>query len=494
MPKIVNVNVGDRYEICFDGALPISKRDTRLARIEKSRHRLELARRRNVSADHEYRTETFFRPVQLWQTRNLPARWRNLPENPFMVSAVFEDLRFRWNKSSILQEFEHRSDLPLAEAEFPWAGVTVMVPGEADIECARISKLHGSAVLTNDSDLLVHDLGPHGAVVLLNSVHMIPGSPDLAEPEIRGLRLHPSRLSDRLGFVNLQRFAYELTRDPHRSFVELLRRSKEDSGKVEQSAAYIDFIREYQHDEPTGAEKMQSVQTCDPRVSELFWQYEQPDVYCCAEQPHMYLGILHEDHSRRCAWEQGRFYRAIGYSLLNLSRSDPHRLSVVHEFVRRGGRIVAERVTLGGAKTTAFYLSILQKRLDLAQTTFGQRTQSSFWVLFALSEIYRDSSNATTIPDAIHLERFLGKGFMGNRTEWADIHLMAQIQALLYSLRVLKQLVEITAERISVQHQFILADLPPLHVLMRSRHQIVECFSINGLAHNSACQLLKVYG
>ena len=408
-----------------------------------------------------------------------------------MVSAVFEDLRSRWTKQLILTTFQ-RSDL-LAEAEYPWAGITVMVPGEADIECARIAKLTGSAVLTNDSDLLVHDLGPLGAVVLLNSVHMLQDAPDLVEPEIRALRLHPTKLASRLGFVNVPRFAYELTQDPHRSFVELVRRSKDNSGTVERSSDYIEFIREYQPDDPTVVKNIRSVQTCDPRVSELFWQYERPDVYCCAEQPHMYLGILHEDHSRRCAWEQGRFYRAIGYSLLNLSRSAPHKLSDVHEFVRRGGRIVAEQISLSSTSTTASDLRTLKERLDLARTIFGHNTQSVFWVLFALSEIHCDPSHTTATPNAAHLERFLSKGFMGKRTEWTDIHLMAQIQAVLYSLRILKQLVEITAEKIPVQHQGILADLPPLHLLMMSRHDLVKSFSINGLARNSVYQLFETY-
>lgn len=409
-----------------------------------------------------------------------------------MVSAVFEDLQFRWTKQLMLTTFQ-RSGLPLAEAEYPWASITVMVPGEADVECARVAKLTGSAVLTNDSDLLVHDLGPCGAVVLLNSVHILQDAPGLSEPEIRGLRLHPTDLASRLGFVNVQRFAYELTKDPHRSFMELVRRSKDNSRTIERSPGYIEFLREYQHDESTMAKNMRNVKNCDPRVSELFWQYEQPDIYCCAEQPHMYLGILHEDHSRRCAWEQGRFYRSIGYSLLNLSRKGSREISNVHEFVRRGGRIVAEQVTLGSTKTTVSELTILQERLDLARTTFGHEIQSAFWVLFSLSEIYCDPSNTTAIPNAVRLERFLGKGYMGNRTEWADIHLMAQIQAILYSLRILKQLIEINAEKVSVQHQGILADLPPLHLLMMSRYEIVKCFSINGLARKSVCRLFKTY-
>lgn len=411
-----------------------------------------------------------------------------------MVSAVFEDLQNRWSRKRILDEIQHGTYLH-QETDYPWAGMTTMVPGEADVECARVARLTGSVVLTNDSDLIVHDLGPHGAVVFLNSLHLLEDAPDLNEPEIRGLRIHPQELSRHLGVVNIQRFAYELTSNPQFGFTELLRRSRKHSGTIECSSSYHDFLREYRIDagQPAAEGKWQA-RGLDPRVSELFWQYDMPDVYCGAEQPHMYLGVIHEDHSRRCAWEQGRFYRAIGYSLLNLSHPVRRRFPVVHEFVRRGGRIVAEQVTLSGAKTAASGLGCLQRRLDLAKSVFGNSAQPSFWVLFALSEIYCDTANTATAPTPVHLERFLEKGFMGKSTEWADIHLVAQIQALLYSLRILKQLLDITAgEEVAAQHHSILTDLPPLHLLMKSRHEIVQIFAVNKLVGHSVSRMFKTY-
>ncbi|KAJ5152836.1 uncharacterized protein N7482_009314 [Penicillium canariense] len=483
------------HQICFDGALPISKRDTRLARIEKSRHRLELARRRSATSPHEWREEVVFPSTQLWQGRNLPARWRNLPENPFIVSAVYEDLQARWNRKRILQEASHEpSHLPAAE--YPWAEITVMVPGEADLECARVSRLKGSAILTNDSDLMVHDLGPHGAVVFLNSVQLIETTQDRAVSEMRGMRLHPHDVARRLGIINIQRFAYELNENPQLGFSELLRRSKEDPGLIEHSDNYQNFLREYQPDpdQPTAIPGPARGPTLDPRVSELFWQYELPDAFCGADQPRIYLGILFEDHSRRCAWEQGRSYRALGYSLLNQSYPTARRFPTVSEFVRRGGRIVAEQITLGGSQSVASDLLILQRRLDLARIVFGDGSLN-FWVLFALSEIYHDPSNQTTIPSAAQLERFLTKGFVGKRTEWADIHLLAQIQAVLYSLRMLQQLLHIPqGDELSNPSRFTLDDLPPLHSLLRSRHEILRGFPNGGeLVHGLVYQLLKTY-
>lgn len=412
-----------------------------------------------------------------------------------MVSAVFEDLRHRWSHERIQQDF--RQDLHPQENEYPWAALTALVPGEADVECAQVARQTGSAVLTNDSDLVLHELGPDGSVVLLNSMQLLDG--DQAGSEIRALRLHPQKLCRQLGIDHLQGFAYQLQQGPQLGFLDLLRRSKEASrSKEHSSAAYYTFLQEYQ--QPVGlpgtAPDHSHGQCLDPRVSELVLQYQLPEVYCCGERPHFYLGILHEDHSRRCAWEQGRPLRALGYSLLNLSRVATHRFPVVHEFVRRGGRIVAEQVTLAGVKTVAADLKSLRRRLDRAQSVFGGASQFSFWVLFSLSEIYRDNTNITTSPSAVQLERFLEQGFMGEKPEWEDIHLMAQIHAVLYSLRILWQLLCVTLDiddvELSTFRHSILACLPPLHLLIDSRHALTRAFS-GGLTHRSVKQLFTTY-
>lgn len=413
-----------------------------------------------------------------------------------MVSAVLEDLKHRWSKKRIVEEFQRSADSLTQSKEYPWADITVIVPGEADTQCAEAARLTGSTVLTNDSDLLVHDLGPHGSVVLLNSVQVVEDVRDLAEPEIRGLEIHPYKVSRRLGVANIQQLAYTLARNPKLSFVELLRRSKENFQLIEHSSAYSDFLREYQvgtgFPEIMGSKQL--AQILDPRVSELFWQFEMPAVYCRTGEPHLYLGILHEDPTRRCAWEQGRSYRALGYSLLNLSQPAAHRFSAVHEFVRRGGRIVSELITLEKTQDVISGLHSIQKRLDLVRSTFGRNAPQDFWVMFALSEIYRDTANSNTIPDAMQLERFLEQGFMGRITDWIDVHFLAQIQAILYSVRILKQLLDVTADRGTfIEPQDILAGLPPLHCLLMSRHDIIQSFSSNDRAHRSAHQLMNLY-
>ncbi|KAJ5975189.1 hypothetical protein N7481_008896 [Penicillium waksmanii] len=397
-----------------------------------------------------------------------------------------------------------------------------MVPGEADTECARVAKSTKSAILTSDSDLLVHDLGVEGSVVFLNSLQLteeggsesesiedsISNSTQALKLKLCGQGITPHALSRQFGIPNIQRFAYELREDPHAPFSKLLRLAREYKYGVDEkrSVEYCDFLREYEYGPrpslhaATTTEKDSEGKLftlgMDPRVSELFWQFDSPDTYTQASQYHVYLGILHEDSSRRCAWEQARSYRSLGYALLNLSRPAAHQSQTIYEFVRRGGRIVAEQVTLAGEKTVISDLGHLQGRLDLARSTFDRRDSSSnFWFLFALSEVYQELSNTTTPPTAKQLQGFLGKGFMGKGTDWEDIHLLAQVQAVLYSLRMLQQLIQIAAKTYDVgPYRTVLKDLPPLYLLMRSRHDIVQGFSENEGCRKVVHQMVKTYG
>jgi hypothetical protein len=409
-----------------------------------------------------------------------------------MVSAVYEDLRHRWNKEAIQKEVDNDISCFSKDIDYPWADITVMVQGEADVECARVSKLTGCAVLTDDSDLLLHDLGPSGAVLFLGSVQSPSRVWDPIKPDIQGLRICPDSLARRLGITSIQRFGYELTKDPHLRFAEIIRRSKANEA-TELSSDYHDFLREYQTtDQDLALRAKKLSEPMDPRISELFWQYEIPGIYCVGDQPHVYLGVLNEDPTRQCAWKQGRAYRCLGYSVLNLSRPVDDQYTIVQEFVRRGGRIVADQIALSGTETTISEMELLRQRLDLARSTFDS-TAESFWFMFALSEIYREASNPTTIPSGVQLESFLASGYMEQSTKWTDIHLLAQVQAVLYSLRMLQQLLHSATPTDLGEYESLLLGLPPLHIMM-SRQKLIQSFTTTRVLRHMISQLLKTYG
>lgn len=451
--------------------------------MEKSRKKLERFYTQNRSGfakpDDPFDGNSID-PVRVLQSRAIPIKYNDLLENPFMVSAVFEDLKRRWNKENVLMAVRgtfHFDSCKLGEEDFPWAAITVMVPGEADAECARVSKLTGSAVLTNDSDLLLHDLGSHGSVLFLNSVELSEWNPFRPiESKVKARRLCPTSLSSRLGIKNIRHFAYELSRNPQSGLSELIRRSKNNDDFLDLASDYHRFLEEYEYGLNSQAMDQQP-QDLDPRVSEIFLQYDRRNIHLAGSSPHMYLAVLNEDHSRRCAWEEGRLYRTLGYSILNLCRQSTERHQFVEEYVRRGGRIVTDRIAMGDEGWIAAEMESLCARLSFAQVALGgDISPPCFWRLFALYELYGAEKNHTVLPESSRLCRFLRFGYMGETLHWADVHLCAQIHAILYSLRILKQLVglvTVTGEPMS-RVRSMLATLPPLHVMMRSRREMIR--------------------
>lgn len=401
-----------------------------------------------------------------------------------MVSVVYEDLQHRWNTEAIQKEITDDTSC-LEDVEYPWACITSMVSGEADAECAGVAKRTGCAVLTDDSDLLLHDLGSSGAVLFLSSVQSPLPVWDPLEPQIQGLKICPNALLPRLGIRSIQRFGYELTKEPHLRLFEAVRRANDaDDSNSKSSLEYQDFLREYQpraNEGPLCETKQPKLM--DPRVSELFWQYELPNTYCMDDVPHVYLGVLNEDPSRRCAWEQGRVYRRLSYALFNNSRGN--QFTELQEFVRRGERVVADSIVLAEVNILSD-MQLLRERLDLARATFDSSAES-FWFLFALSEIFETSN---TLPSGEQLEGFLVNGYMKGHTSWSDVHLLAQVQAVLYSLRMLQQLLNVASSE--EDDLTLLLELPPLHIMM-SRQSLNQSFANLQVARHMISQLLTTY-
>lgn len=399
-----------------------------------------------------------------------------------MVSAVFEDLRKRWDKENIYsaaRDFIYPSLLE-SEMDFPWSNTTIMVPGEADIECASIAKLIGSTVLTNDSDLLLYDLGPRGSVLFLGSVEMDDrNASGPIEYKLKGRRICPALLESQLGIRNIRHFAYELSRNPQLGLPELMRRSKE-YWEFEQNPDYHRFASEYDSSldgNDSQQRKLHLPQNLDPRISELFIQYDLESIRASDDAAQIYLVILNEDHARRCAWEEGRLYRTLGYSVLNMFYPAPQKLSFVDEFLRRGPRITKQRIALQDKNWIATEMMLLCERLKAARAAFGgDISLPSFWRLFALCHLHEFDMEDVSSSDTGRLFRFLQFGRMGLKLEWGDIHLCAQINAVLYSIRILKQLLETVAvsDEYLVEARSIIAVLPPLYIMMKPRRELAR--------------------
>lgn len=486
----------NRLKIYFDGALPLHKRDTRLSRLEKSRKQLEnfcKATSKGSGLVSLERGASAIRPKDLFQSFGSSGTRPKLPENAFMVSAVIEDLTLRWNISEIKANLPaNLTSLYMDETDHPWSDICEVVPGEADISCAALAyRVPGLAILTSDSDLLVYDFGSSSSVIFFNTFSTENWCEnDPSQSTIRAMSVCPDSVSRRLGIPALSYFAYELSLDPHAGFRELIRRAKHasESGQLV-LAAYAEFMNQYDFQRlQRDALDPSLLRGIDVRLSELlaqcFWTNEYLE-----HTPRIYLPFLQEDHSRRCGWAEGGRIRRLAFSLLNYNTAGV-KYSAITECTRRGTRFCFDEVALYANETIDLEA---QRLIDIFQHTqaANPRENSSpvFWRIFAIAEMHLNATeNLPSRLDKQTLATFLGFAEVSNSNSnsssnsgvvgWEEIHALARTQSVLYSLRILSQIITTVSHSQGLVGQLyvILSSLPPLHVLMRSYREVRQEF------------------
>lgn len=317
-------------KIYFDGALPASKKEVRLARLEEGRRKLSRFREldgclsrgfngvgKSAEDGSSAQASTLVSPVTDEKDRRegnasrqvkntiipellfhspppLPPSLKFLPPPPFMVPAAIEHLRSYLPRAS-------DSAAPHPRPLQPGWSLVHMAAAEADPYCALHARRTGAAILTSDSDLLAYDLGPNGSVVFLNTLELAPdpftfGS-EPADPETRvfGTRYHAPSIISKLNVPSsdadrmpLQRFCFEQSRNATYSTLELKRRCLETLS-TSQEGHYQQFQQHYSTDQillpdeeegkETGAMQCQGssrgFQGLDPRLVELVVQFQQ---------------------------------------------------------------------------------------------------------------------------------------------------------------------------------------------------------------------------
>lgn len=472
----------DSERIYFDGGLPLSKRETRLERLEKSRSKLEnfcFATLGGFKLPSVRKGGHRIEPSSVFSKQPQSSKFSVIPENPFMMAAVIEDLEIRWNWQSIADYSPGVLDGISDPGAYPWASISHVVPGEADSHCAGIAKSCGAAVLTGDSDLLVYDLGPNGSVIFFDSLDTA-GNSNRNHPQVKGTEMCPDKITKQLGMRSFQRFAFELKQDRFSNMATVIRRSQGENPVTESSASYLAFLKEYGPSPELscvgGGFNQTQTNTLDPRVSELLPQFEDTGLNSDSEHVLSYLPILIENHNRRCAWVNGSDIRILAYSLLNLSMPEKQRRSMVLEHVRRGHRIYPTRIQFLSRDEVEPIAEALLQRLKLT-LSHNNPTCLGSWRLIALLDIYSGLAE-DSIPSRGYLRKFFESGYTEEKLQWDDIYLHAQIQSFLYSLRMLKQLVSVAlsglngrVKELGDQLHDVLAQLPPMRALSEPKKE-----------------------
>ncbi|KAK7517290.1 XPG domain containing-domain-containing protein [Phyllosticta citriasiana] len=448
--------------IFFDGLLPEAKRETRISRLQSYTN--QLARFRASNPDGLPVSRVVARPVDFGQYRSTPERLRGLPASPFLVPAVIDHL----NESRFSKHIS-------------------VVPAEADVFCAdlvrSLSKSTDCWLVSNDSDLLIHDLGATGSVLRFPdiSVSTLP-----ARSSLKGFAYCPSEIAKTLGLRSLQPFGFALQQDPHRSLQQCLRFAKELDGS---DRAYGAFLKEFEPlpasykaeqgaleqlaplekspSQDAGAGLTSHLLKLDPRISELIHQVGYPlTAASLSADPgpktcHIYLPFLIEDSARASAWRISAPLRQLCYALL--ARFLPPSSQIV-EFTRRGARVVGDAVDLANGTPDelaqgdgAWRSSVLTLKESIGDEGAFAACPALFWKLFAVDYLCNELAAAgehqqlPTRAEVLRLLRGPGRsessGVVGSEAivvSWDATHRASQYQGVLYSLRMIRQVFEVS--------------------------------------------------
>ena len=406
-----------------------------------------------------------------------------------------EDLTIRWDSVSVHNRLSLSSSdgLDTDFRETPWGSVCDLVPGEADAFCAELARKSHAAILTNDSDLLVYDLGSQGSVVFLNSIEIEPccdnGRHKMSG--IRGLQVTPATVTNRIGIPNLQSFAFAMSRlTKNSNLTEIVTYAKQLHAIEEDEDTYRLFLKRYASHSDDISLHWPTLHGLDVRLSEVVVQFSVSSELD-GRLPHFYLPNLVEDHNRKCSWQEGRNIRVLAFSLLGQSDRVSIKYGGYIECVRRGCRFCFDEIPFLGKDRIIHNMCEVLGTLKTLQRGFEPNSvrKPSFWRICAFFWISNETHESSRMDDCRRYRelylKFLGIHVKKGRVDWMFIHRVAQLQSVLYSLRMLKQILMIVGHKqwMTQNEWDLLNMLPPLRILMRSYFEIrKECLDEDSLA------------
>lgn len=405
-----STDVSPSTAILFDGALPPSKKDTRISRLQSYAERVR-----------KYK-ETAKAPPSL-NSQALNA----LPPPPFLVFAIVEEL-----------------------LQSAYSSKTYVVPGEADPYCVAAAQQNSGdiTIFSDDSDLLVYSLGDRTCVApfreLSNEKTEAGGTTRTGEV------YYPARIIQQapgsLQLENLIKPAFLMSQDPHctleKAFKTLQTTTLSDS-----QPDFKDFSASFQTASEieewnlitSSTDRKASLTARDSRVSELIWQSQQLETLQ-AGIIRVYLPFLIDDPARATSWHVGRSIRALAYAIL-LQTCEGHEVEV-QEYARSGSRVAGTLVERMDSSEVEGDMGKLSAYFDQIFEWAAENglDETERWKYVALQQTCQHLRENGLPGREEAMALVLNKN--SHPRTWSRIHLAAQYQAAFYSLRMLKQLLE----------------------------------------------------
>lgn len=468
-----------RDSILFDGALPASKKDVRIDRLQSYIARLKAFKKTSSSGLSS--SSSSYSMMTTTMTTGGSGR-KSLPPPPFLVFAVVEEL-----------------------VRSKYANVTFVVPGEADPFCvvaaaeaaaaaaaqAMISGVQEAAspitIFSDDSDLIVFEAGAQTRIVpfrdltvteMGETTTVLQGYEYRPAEILKREKCHLSSLIKPAFFMSLDLFchlgqALQLTaaaataaadspgggllddREDYQAFAQQFHTSKEVQELAEIRSN--DILKN-------------SLASRDSRVSELVHQVQLQARGEMTGPMRVYLPFISDDPARSTAWNVGKETRVLAYSIVLLlqqqhvqQQQQQHDFFNIQEYRRTGARISAVLLELMSGSgsdtediisTSARFASCLQNGLDTAKGMNLQQ-EADAWrfvvMQHVLTHLHHEGLTLPSIEDAVQVVlQGTGTGTGGSgeckERKWQMVHLDAQYQAAYYSFRMLQQLLAVTAD------------------------------------------------
>ncbi|ROW09808.1 hypothetical protein VMCG_02311 [Cytospora schulzeri] len=421
-----------RAAIYFDGYLPAFKKGERLDRIYQSS---------NVCSNYFSSTVSGIPAASKTRASSQTSGTRNnvrqLPIPAFIVPATLDALRSSERYGHLIH----------------------LVPGEADSFCADDVKSKDGTVITSDSDLLLYDLGSSGNVVFLSDLDV----PADGVKNITALTYSQSALCDKLsldtGRQGLLSFAFEMKMDPYRSAASLVSRSKRQHSATTFASEFADFESQYLNSPGASLTTPEYISFLDPRISEFVLGWTGNAAFetltpntLPTESAVLYLPPLLDRWDQASAWNLSTTIRQLAYSFC---RGTQDTRSTVVEYRRTLSR--ASKGQAVELLEDVQVAELLGELLSLCRKTIKKTTGPSQlqWAVFCLCQEFRHASNEENESLAMKLWRKASKSKgQLDPGSWDAMHLAAQIQGTLYSLRILYQVL-----RCQIGHLVTSADL-----------------------------------
>jgi hypothetical protein len=341
----------------------------------------------------------------------------------------------------------------------PFASRTRIVPGEADDWCALHAKDNAQSIIfTSDTDLVLYDYQPETLIVFL---HDADGS--------AGIKAYaPDEIQKKLQLKSLVSFAFVVRAGPQDLSTDLARNAQSVN---QDSEEFIDFSRRYvakivapAHLTSTNGSPLK-LPDLDVRVSEFVHQALEVCI-----TPLVYMPLLVEDPNQASAWNIGYDVRTLAYSLLaNINMT-------VHEYRRKAQGIAVQEIATYSTANISVPARDLERQVnDLTDWATSKSTSSELiWPLFALSLVITELNTPPAIPLVL---RVLNNDFDNS---WPFIHLMARLQAALYSIRMLKQIITVWLKLNQTADSKLYTSLFSLNMHMQSFPSIPAMFGVPG--------------